>query len=82
MSRISLTNAHICMDCDSILDHAAPCECSSRAVYPLARFLNREAPPLKPTIQNYDMFALPTHTCVDRPNLPCDACEGLGVLTR
>jgi hypothetical protein len=64
MSRILLKDAQLCIDCDEISDHLGPCEnCTSHTKVPLAKFLGERGP---------------AHTCADRPNLPCDACEITG----
>lgn len=73
--RIKLESAFLCVDCETISENQRQCDCGSMAVYPVARFLNRRGAAALNT-------PLPTHTCADRPNLPCDACEGLGVLTK
>jgi hypothetical protein len=61
MAHIKLSEAYLCIDCETIGSNPEYCMvCLSKAVHPIAKFLNR--PDL-------------AHTCADRPNLPCEACE-------
>lgn len=62
MAYINLSNAFLCIDCDTIgTDQTACVVCLSKAVHPLAKFLNRSTSEL-------------SHSCADLPNLPCLAC--------
>jgi hypothetical protein len=37
-----LESAFLCLDCESVIDSAEVCSCGSKAVYPLAKFINRK----------------------------------------
>lgn len=62
MSHIALKDAQLCLDCSMVGDNPHGCVvCLSKAVHPLAKFLNRSTSEL-------------SHSCADLPNLPCLAC--------
>lgn len=64
MAHIALQKAQLCLDCETIGDDSTGCVlCLSKAVHPLASFLDREP-----------VGAIP-HTCADNPNLLCPACQ-------
>ncbi len=72
MSRIRLSEAHICVDCDTITDDLGPCQsCASHTMFPLSSFLG--------TLPDPEDRAVIPHTCADNPNLPCPACERVPV---
>lgn len=55
-------------DCEEINFQSRVCtSCGNTALYPMGKLLNRNALPAN------RLLAL-GHTCVERPNLPCENC--------
>jgi hypothetical protein len=68
---IRLEEAHLCLDCDYIGDDCQTCvQCGSRAVYSVAKFVNR--------VKSASLVRV-AHTCQDNQGIPCAACNRVAV---